>query len=471
MSPALLWFRRDLRLIDNLALIAAAESGQPVIPAYVVDETDTGGAARWWLHHSLEALDRALAERGSSLAIRRGAAESELARLAEETGATTLFHSVRYEPAARRQQERVHETLSGRLKLRAVEDDSLCRPERLRTQAGTPFRVFTPFWKAARAAGEPEPPRRMPTSVHFARHDAGSLPLAALGLTPTTPDWAQGLHETWTPGEQGALARIDEIEKIARRYRDSRDRPDLDATARLSPHLHFGEISIRTLWHALRRLEQQSDTSAGAEALLRQLYWRDFSRYLLYHFERLSEEPMRPEFGRFPWHEQDDWLRAWETGTTGYPVVDAGMRQLWATGWMHNRVRMVVASFLVKHLLQPWQRGADWFLDTLVDADVANNSVNWQWVAGCGTDAAPYFRVFNPTLQGKKFDPDGHYVSLWVPELRGLPAACIHEPWNAPSASLAAAGVRLGENYPFPIVDHKTARARALEAFRSIKPI
>jgi deoxyribodipyrimidine photo-lyase len=436
---------------------------------YVVDELDAGGAARWWLHHSLGALDRALHEHGSSLVIRSGAHDRELGKLAGETGATALFFALRYEPAARRQQEKVHDALGNRLTIRPVEDGLLCRPDELRTQAGTPFRVFTPFWKAARAAGEPDPPRAMPPSIRFADHRAESLPLATLGLLPTTPDWAQGLRDAWTPGEQAALARLDAIEPIARKYGTARDRPDLDATSRLSPHLHFGELGIRTLWHDLRRLELQSGTSGGAQALLRQLYWRDFSRYLLFHFERLSGEPLRPEFERFPWGERDDWLRAWRTGTTGYPIVDAGMRQLWETGWMHNRVRMIVASFLVKHLLQPWQRGAEWFLDTLVDADLANNSVNWQWVAGCGTDAAPYFRVFNPTLQGRKFDPDGRYVDQWIPELRGLPAAHIHEPWNAPAKILESGGVRPGTTYPLPLVEHRTARQRALEAFRSIR--
>jgi deoxyribodipyrimidine photo-lyase len=283
-----------------------------------------------------------------------------------------------------------------------------------------------------------------PTSINFTGQALESQPLADLDLSPVTSDRARGFMHTWVPGEPGGLQRLDELESKLRDYADHRDRPDIDATSRLSPYLHFGEVSVRQVWHAVRQLEMPLRSATGGEALLRQLYWRDFSAYLLYHFPSLPDKPLRGEFEDFPWSGDDSLLQAWQQGMTGYPIVDAGMRQLRHTGWMHNRVRMIVASFLVKDLMIPWQTGAAWFLDALVDADLANNSASWQWVAGCGSDAAPYFRIFNPTLQGKKFDPHGDYVREWVPELGG-------------------------PEYPAPIVDHGLARQRALEAYRSVK--
>ncbi len=273
------------------------------------------------------------------------------------------------------------------------------------------------------------------------------------------------------PGEQAALERLDEIDAVAISYADQRDRPDLDTTSRLSPHLHFGELSARQVWHALRQAAVHAEIATGAEAMLRQLYWRDFSAYLLFHFQGLPDTPLRPEFEHFPWSDNAQQLAAWQRSETGYPIVDAGMRQLWETGWMHNRVRMIAASFLVKDLLIPWQVGADWFLDTLVDADLANNSASWQWVAGCGTDAAPYFRIFNPITQGKKFDPDGDYVRRWVPELAALPNEHIHEPWLAPPVIQRASGVSIGKDYPEPLVDHGEARKAALDAYQLVRAI
>ncbi len=444
MPPVIFWFRRDLRLADNIALSRAVETGRSIIPVYVVDSQDVGGAGRWWLHHSLASLDQALGRVGSSLVLRAGAPERVLADIAAATGADTIFCNRRYEPESRDQERRLAD-LPG-VELDGSDDNLISTPSALRTLSGGYYRVFTPFWKASSGLGDPATPLAAPATLNGARHDLPSEPLDSLGLLPGKPDWAGGLRDTWTPGEPAALQLVDELAPTVAGYAANRDRPDLDVTSRLSPHLHFGEVSSRQVWHGVRRLEAHGGL-AGAEAFLRQLYWREFSAYLLFNFPQLPTSPLRPEFEFFPWSDDEEHLRAWQQGKTGFPIVDAGMRQLWHTGWMHNRVRMIVASFLVKDLMIPWQRGAEWFLDTLVDADLANNSASWQWVAGCGSDAAPYFRVFNPDLQAQKFDPNGDYVRRWIPELSG----------------------KSGDLYPNPIVDHREARQRALEAYDVVK--
>lgn len=443
-SPVILWFRRNLRLRDNAVLNAAVETGQPIIPLYVSDSLDTGGASRWWLHHSLQALDKALRDIGSHLLVSAGSPSELIPDIIRQSGASALLFARRYEPQCRADEQALEVRLGDEIDIQAFDDSLFRHPVALLTKGQTPFKVFTPFWRAATALGEPAVPEPRPARIRFARHSLESIPLADLELLPTKPDWATGWRKRWTPGEEGALARLDQIEPVAQVYADQRDRPDLDTTSRLSPHLHFGEVSVRQAWHSVRNAQAHLPTATGAEALLRQLYWREFSAYLLYHFPRLPSAPLRDEFDVFPWVDNEEQLAAWQQGKTGYPIVDAGMRQLWATGWMHNRVRMIAASFLVKDLLIPWQRGADWFLDTLVDADLANNSAGWQWVSGCGTDAAPYFRIFNPTLQGQKFDPGANYIRRWIPELES------------------------GE-YPAPMIDHATARAAALEAYRRIR--
>ncbi len=447
MPPILFWFRRDLRLADNIALQAAAGTGRPLIPVYVVSETDVGGASRWWLHHSLDALGSEIESLGSKLVLRAGDPAEELARIAAQTGATSVYCQYRYEPDGIAQAERVADAIE----LQTFHDNLVVQPSGLTTQTGGYYRVFTPFYRAAQGLGDPAAPLPVPADLRFADFDLESLSLDALGLHPRQPDWSGGLAECWSPGAAGAADLLASLESKVAGYASNRDRPDLDATSRLSPHLHFGEISSRQVWHDVKTMEAHAGASAGtgAEALLRQLYWREFSAYLLCHYPQLPTEPLRAEFAYFPWSDNEQHLRAWQQGMTGFPIVDAGMRQLWQTGWMHNRVRMIVASFLVKDLMIPWQLGAEWFLDTLVDADLANNSASWQWVAGCGTDAAPYFRVFNPELQAKKFDPDGDYVRRWVPELTD--------------------GSR--RSYPDPVVDHGEARQRALEAYDSIKGI
>lgn len=449
MPPVLLWLRRNLRLYDNAALIAAAESGRPIIPVFVLDDAKVVSASRWWLHHSLLRLDSGLRAFGSSLVIRSGTAHEELAKLVAQTDASAIYFAKRYEPLSRQQEAHVDSTLRKRIDIHAFDDSLLHQHERVLTGDGRPYRVFTPFWKAASAGSDPPAPRPIPDNIQFAKHTLESLQLSRLNLLPTEPDWTQGLRNTWTPGESSGLNRIDEIGDFVRHYDVHRDRPDINATSRLSPHLHFGEVTTRQIWHATKQSSADLRNMAGAAALLRQLYWRDFSAYLLFHFPSLPIKPLRSEFEQFPWSVNGLHLQAWQRGMTGYPIVDAGMRQLRQTGWMHNRVRMIVASFLIKDLLMPWQTGAAWFLDNLVDADLASNSASWQWVAGCGTDAAPFFRIFNPTLQGKKFDPDGQYVRRWIPELADATRS----------------------NYPAPIVDHGIARQSALKAYQSVKGI
>lgn len=457
---AIVWFRRDLRLHDNLALIAAAGAAERILPVYVFDKQDDGGASRWWLHESLQALQNAIRSRGGSLQLLQGDPASLIAALVEEYGARSVHYSRRYEPIARQQESDLQRRLGDDIEVCAENDSYLIDPDRVMTQGGTAFKVFTPFWKTA--SEQPvDRPRPVPDKLAFVASQHATFPLDELCPLPGNPDWATGIREAWQPGENEALQRLDDIDAAAEDYARLRDRPDLDATSRLSPHLHFGEISARQVVHALRMSQAK-----GAAALLRQLYWRDFSGYLLYHNPELPDTPLRPEFENFPWVDDPEALRAWQSGNTGYPIVDAGMRQLWATGWMHNRVRMIVASFLVKDLMVPWQQGAEWFMDTLVDADLANNSASWQWVAGCGTDAAPYFRIFNPVLQGNKFDPNGDYVRRWLPALADLPAKFVHQPWQADRESLRAAKLVLGENYPMPIVDHGLARENALQAYQ-----
>ncbi len=456
MPPVIVWFRRNLRMSDNPSLNAAHESDRPVIPLYVIDDLDAGSASRWWLHNSLRALDTTLRDDGGYLLIRSGNPADVIREVAEEFGASDVYLSARYEPAAR-QQESDLDAIDG-LTLHISTDYLLNEPGSVLTGGGSPFKVFTPFYKAASSSFVAYAPSSAPADMNYVSPEPASDDAAHRELLPML-DWADGFSEYWTPGEDGALSRLDEVRASVPDYETERDRPDRDGTTRLSPHLHFGEISVGQAHYALSPL-------ANSEPLVRQLYWRDFSYHLLHEHPALPNQPLRSEFSNFPWVEDEEHLKRWQRGNTGYPIVDAGMRQLWHTGWMHNRVRMIVASFLVKHLLIPWQHGADWFLDTLLDADLANNSAGWQWVAGCGTDAAPYFRVFNPILQGQKFDPDGAYVRKWVPELENMPKKFIHEPWTAPEAIQQQAGIVIGKDYPKPIVEHKAARQRALDAYQ-----
>ncbi len=470
VAPAVVWFRNDLRLDDNPALTAAAATGAPVIALYVLDDESAGewrmgAASRWWLHHSLAALAADLARLGVSLVLRRGRAEFVLESVVAETGASAVYWNRLYEPWAMRRDSEIKANLRARgAMVESFNGSLLFEPNRLRNKQGEVFRVFSPFWRACLATGGPEAPLAAPAKLVAAPAPPGDA-LAEWRLLPAKPDWAQGLRETWRVGESAARQRLADFARSgARHYKTARDLLAEEGVSRLSPHLHFGEVSPRRVWAEILR-------EAGEEgmAFLREIGWREFCHHLLVASPHMPERPLDPRFEDFPWRDDAPGLEAWKRGRTGYPLVDAAMRQLWLTGWMHNRARMVAASFLVKHLLIPWQEGERWFWDTLVDADLANNSGGWQWVAGSGADAAPYFRVFNPVLQGEKFDPDGAYVRRYVPELARLDAAYIHRPWEAPESALGAAGVRLGENYPLPIVDHARARARALEAFEAIR--
>jgi len=476
---SILWFRRDLRVADNPALAAALARGGPVICTYILEDDDAGtwrpgGASRWWLAGALASLDQALAKRGNRLVLRRGRAEEQLTRLILETGAESIFWNRRYEPWAIKRDERIKSAIKARgLAAESFNASLLQEPWTLKTQKEQPYRVFTPFRRALYAHGEPDRPARAPAKIPAPSTFPAGDNLADWDLTPHRPDWAGGLRASWTPGEAGAHRNLDEfIDSALFAYRNGRDRPGIAGTSRLSPHLHFGEIGPRQIWHAATTrsiAETGSPTAPGVETFLSEIAWREFAHHLLYHFPTLPETPLRPEFVAFPWRDDPAGQDAWQRGMTGYPIVDAGMRELWTTGWMHNRVRMIAASFLIKDLLLPWRAGEDWFWDTLVDADLANNAASWQWVAGCGADAAPYFRVFNPTLQGEKFDPDGSYVRTWVPEIAKLPDKLIHTPWKASPLELADCGIALGRDYPMPILDHGGARQRALDAYRSIR--
>ncbi len=474
-SPVIFWFRDDLRLADNPGLAAAHATGRPLLTVFVLDEESPemralGGASRWWLDKSLRALAARIAQKGGRLVLRRGRAEEIISGLVRQTGALSIFWNRRYGPA-----RRIDERIKAALKAAGVASFSfngglLAEPFRLKTGAGGDFKVFTPFWKALQASIEmPSPapePRRLATPP-----ETSSDRIEDWELHPTRPDWSQGLAETWTPGEEAARQRLrDFLAGPVDGYAQRRDRPDQEGTSRLSAYLRFGEISPHQVWRAARHAQEAGEAPArDADKLLSELAWRDFSHYLLYHDPEMGRLSWRRQFERISWRRGSRGeLNAWKRGLTGYPIVDAGMRQLWTTGWMHNRVRMIVASFFTKDLLVHWREGEAWFWDTLVDADEANNANGWQWTAGTGADAAPYFRVFNPVLQGEKFDPEGTYVRRWAPELAGLGAKWIHKPWQAPEAVLTSAGVSLGRTYPRPVIDHDFARKRALEAYKAV---
>jgi deoxyribodipyrimidine photo-lyase len=471
--PILVWFRCDLRLADHPALTAAVEAGAPVVPVFVLDQADTargspGAAGRWWLHHSLQALASALEPLGAPLILRRGDPGLILAELAAATGARAVYCNQVSEPWSLARDREIAGTLAERgVGVATFAGSLLFDPDSIRSGAGRPYTTFGPFWRACQARPAPGRPLPAPVALRPAEAAAAlaSEPLAGWELTAARPEgWL-----SWTPGEAAARERLAEfLEDAIISYREDRDRFDWPGTSQLSPHLRWGEISARSLWHAVSATLDRGAGDASRQAFLRQLGWREFSAHLLRHYPELPARPLNRRFDGFPWQADAVALAAWRDGRTGYPIIDAAMRQLRATGWMHNRLRMITASFLVKHLLVPWQDGAAWFHETLVDADLANNSASWQWVAGCGTDAAPFFRIFSPVLQSRRYDPEGGLIRRWLPELAGLPAEHIHEPWRAPPAVLDRAGVRLGQSYPRPIVDHAAARSRALCVYQGL---
>ena len=469
MSVGIVWFRQDLRLADNPALTRALEENEWVIAVYVhaPEEGQTwsqGSASRWWLHHSLSSLDTALRQLGSRLLLLQGDSLTALTSLVQQTGATHLYWNRLYEPAFVARDTQIKQVLLDRgLGATSFNASLLHEPWAVLRDGATPYRVFTPYWKAVLAKGPQRSLLPLPKLVPTPQTLPAGVALPALALLPKIP-WDQGFRSVWQVGEDAAHERLKEFLLAAlKQYREGRDRPDLDGTSRLSPYLHFGELSPAQIIHEIQLAQQHLNLmTPAAESYVRELVWREFAYSLLYHFPKTQDECLDQRFQQFPWRtDYRDDLGAWQCGHTGFPLVDAGMRQLWQTGWMHNRVRMVVASFLIKNLLIPWQEGARWFWDTLVDADLANNTLGWQWVAGCGADAAPYFRIFNPVLQGQKFDPQGEYVRRWVPELEGVPARFIHQPWLAPVSSLSA-------TYPKPLVELSASRKNALDAFSRI---
>jgi deoxyribodipyrimidine photo-lyase len=475
-GPAVVWFRQDLRLSDHAALAAAMEGGRAVVPLYVLDDETPGawrlgGASRWWLHGSLAALDASLRARGSGLVLRRGRAAEVVPAVVREAGAEVVHAGRMHEPWARRQEGEVADALGGVLALHRT--TTLFDLDQIQTKTGGTYGVYAPFLKACRARPAPPAPLAAPEHIPsppLPRSDA----LSDWPLLPTRPDWAGGFRETWQPGEAAAHERLRVfLERAVHHYDVGRNLPGEPGSSMISPHLHWGELSPGEVWHRVVRAAQADgqDRGTAVETYLGELVWREFSAYLLWHRPALPEAPLREAFARLPFRDAPGDLRRWERGETGIPIVDAGMRQLWRIGWMHNRVRMIAASFLVKQLLVAWQAGEAWFWDTLVDADLASNAASWQWIAGTGIDSQPFFRVFNPVSQGERWDPNGAYVRRWVPELARLPGTWIHQPWKAPDGVLDAAGVRIGETYPAPMMDLGSARARALAAYRAtVKP-
>jgi len=463
-NPIIHWFRRDLRITDNPALSRAADTGKPIIAVFI-DESDAdkplGAASLWWLHYSLTSLMNDL---DVPLILRRGQAADILDELIKATGADHVVWNRRYEKDGIERDTLIKSALTDRgLKVESFKANLLNEPWEVKTKSDTYYKVFTPYWRAAREVFTPDAPLSAPNNMNAYADDLRTDKLEDWKLLPTRPDWGSKMLPYWTPGSEGAREALTEfLNGPVQTYTNDRNRPDKKGTSKLSPHLAFGEISPREIWQACESVEQ-------TDKFMSEIGWREFSYNLLYHNPNLATENFRSDFDAFPWKKDNEALQRWQTGQTGYPFVDAGMRELWQTGWQHNRVRMVTASFLIKHIMLDWRRGEEWFWDCLVDADPASNAASWQWVAGSGADAAPYFRIFNPFSQGEKFDKNGDYVRRYVPELKDLPNKYLNRPWEAPKDVLEKAGVVLGQTYPEPIVDHKAARERALAAYKETR--
>jgi len=469
--PIIVWFRQDLRIRDNPALLAAHQMKGPIIPVFILDDHNSGswkmgGASRWWLYESLTALNKSL---NGKLCLQTGSAQEVLPALTRETGAQAIYWNRCYEPWRITRDKAIHDTMGDQgIEVHTSNASLLFEPPTTRKDDGTPYRVFTPFYKNGCLGKRREPlqPSKAPRELSLATHKG--IALKDLELLPSLP-WHKKLAKYWTPGEAGAHARLKSFIKDGlNHYKEGRNHPAQNHVSRLSPHLHFGEISPHDVWHTVKKAMIKNRYRIDGETFLRELGWREFSHNLLYHFPDLPQVNLQKKFNAFPWRNDTRALKRWQQGQTGYPIVDAGMRELWETGYMHNRVRMIVGSFLVKNLMLHWHHGEEWFWDTLVDADLANNSASWQWIAGCGADAAPYFRIFNPVTQGQKFDSEGEYVRRFVPELNRMPLKYLHNPWEASEQVLAEAGVKLGKDYPLPIVDLGESRERALQAFSGL---
>ncbi len=467
------WFRNDLRLEDNPALVAASEAGR-VLPVYIYDTTapesaKLGGASKWWLHHSLHALNASL---NGSLLILKGDPEQLLKQLISDNHAQAVVWNRGYEPWQIKRDTHIKQLLKEQgLDVHSHNGHLLWEPMSVVKKDGTPYKVFTPYYrKGCLAQPEPRFPLEAP-NVEYAASETKGLTVDELELLPTIP-WDTQIKLMWEPGPSGAKAKLARyIQEASDKYQDARNLPAVKGTSQLSPYLHFGEISVNQVWYALKDAFTKDPDNAHLDTFLSELGWREFSHYLLYHWPSIQTDNFNNKFDAFPWRDDLASLKAWQTGQTGVPIVDAGMRELWQTGYMHNRVRMIVGSFLVKNLLLDWRAGERWFWDCLLDADMAANSASWQWVAGSGADAAPYFRVFNPVLQGEKFDKQGDYVKRFCPELTRLPPKYIHQPWAAPQDILRACQITLGKDYPKPIVDLKQSRERALDAFQQMKAV
>lgn len=479
MSTAIVWFRRDLRLTDNAALAYALEHAARVVPVYLHEPGEEGdwtpgAASRWWLHHSLTALTDTLAARGSRLLVRRGPILHTLRQLIHETGADLVCFNRLYEPAQLASDRSIENSLhADGVRVYAGTGHLLLEPWNIASQSGTPYRVYTPYARRLRESLTLPLPCPAPRVLPPVPAQLPSLALRELELLPTVR-WDGGLAQRWQPGEAGAQRQLKRLARVVLPgYAQDRDVPAADGTTHLSPHLHFGEITPHQVWRAAQwantgrvNNDGPAGTLRGVETLERELLWREFAHHILHHFPHTPDAPLDARYATFPWRRSKTLLDAWQRGETGIPMVDAGMRELWATGFMHNRVRMITASFLTKHLRLDWRHGARWFWDTLVDADLASNTFNWQWVAGCGADAAPWFRIFNPVLQSRKFDPQGTYLRRWLPELAALPDRYIHHPAEAPLPVLARAGIEIGKNYPQPVMDLAMGREQALAAFQ-----
>ena len=470
---AIVWFRKDLRILDNPCLDFALRAGKEIIPVFIWDKNEggqwsPGATSRWWLRNTLDSLRSSFEELGGKLIFRTGKAEKILPMVVSETNPDSVYFSRVYDPAGLVTQNSVEKALEKKgIAVYSFNASLLNEPWEIKNGTGRPFQVFTPYWKVSRGGIHREPASYKPSDISFANEPIQSQRLEELDLLPNHP-WPEKLSEHWNVSEAAGHELIAQTaEVLTRSYSSHRNIPSVEGTSRLSPYLAWGLVSPRQICQAVLQA-QRKDNAKGVEDYLAEIGWREFSYHLLYHFPSIPDRPLRPKYANFPWRKDRGALQKWKYGRTGYPLVDAGMHQLYETGWMHNRVRMVVASFLVKHLLLSWSEGAKWFWDTLVDADLASNTQGWQWAAGCGADAAPYFRIFNPILQGEKFDRDGRYVKYWIPSLSNMPSKWIFRPWKADPLLLRKHDIKLGIHYPMPCVDHSRARTRALAALNSL---
>ncbi|NQZ13618.1 MAG: deoxyribodipyrimidine photo-lyase [Alphaproteobacteria bacterium] len=472
-ETVIVWFRQDLRLSDNPALHYAHQTGANIVPVFILDDDNAqewkrGGASRVWLHHALKSLSASLS---NNLVVKSGSPEDILKNLAQTHKATTIFWNRCYEPWRIKRDTHLKTALEETgINTKRYNGCLLWEPWAIKKKDGTPYKVFTPFYKkGCLNAEQPRAPLPAPNDINFANNLSGHN-VEALNLLPEKT-WATDVIQHWDISEAGAKKRLyDFLSDGLHNYKEGRNHPSQNNVSRLSPYLHFGMISPNECWYAALEKGSIENWEKDRDHFLSELGWREFSYHLLFHFPHITWDNLNPKFNNFPWSDEpSDELKRWQKGLTGYPIVDAGMRELWQTGYMHNRVRMIVGSFLVKNMMTHWHQGEQWFWDTLFDADLANNSASWQWIAGCGADAAPYFRIFNPILQSQKFDPDGEYIKKYVPELKDLDAKHIHAPWDAPPLILAEAGITLGKEYPEPMMDHSKARDRALEAFQTTK--